>query len=52
MDIACMPQNISRKLRFLTAFSDINMDNTAKFREVNMPRRCISENWDFQDFGL
>ena len=26
--------------------------NNYKFREVSMPRSCISENRDFRDFGL
>ena len=39
-------------LKFSGSISDVNIDNPAKFREVSMPRRCISKNRDFWDFGL
>ena len=39
-------------LKFSGFISDVNSDNPAKFREVSMPRSCISKNRVFQDFGL
>ena len=39
-------------LKFSGFISDVNSDNPAKFREVSMPRNCISKNRVFRDFGL
>ena len=46
----------SKSLRYRSEISglisDVNMDNPAKFYEVNMTRSCISKNRLFRDFGL
>ena len=39
-------------LKFSGFISDVNIDIPAKFREVSMPRNCISKNRDFRDFFL
>ena len=36
----------------LEFISNINIDNPAKFRDDSMPKRCISKNRDFRNFGL
>ena len=39
-------------LKFSGSISDVNIDNPAKFREVSMPKSCISKNRVSGDFGL
>ena len=39
-------------LKFSESISNVNIGNPAKFRDVSIPRSCISKNRDFRDFGL
>ena len=39
-------------LKFFGSISDVNIDNPAKFVEVNRSRSCMSKNCVFQDFVL
>ena len=39
-------------LNFSGIILDVNMDNSAKFCEVSLPRSCILKDRDFRDFDL
>ena len=39
-------------LKFLGFISNVNINNPAKFREINIPKNCICKIRDFRDFFL
>ena len=49
--VFCKIANVSDiDLKFSGSISDFNIDDPAKFREVGMPKSCISRNWVFSGF--